>query len=578
MGTNRRIAGQRTLVNLSGLLVLLVAAALAFASCSGGDTPKKAKQGESCELTKDCKKGLLCRDKICVDKKMGADAGNVDGESGDGSSTDTDGGSEPVEREDYFVSYIERDALTDKGTLKVFSTKDGSHTDVSSRNCTNNCWLSTDMKYFVYTERAGMGKSDIMVAEVGSNLKSKGNAEALLTEVEDVSFHGNYVSYVKTGSASRTARYMKLSEIKKDKETDRNYETIGNVEDVSDDWHVDPENDVGVLYKVGNSSQSMEISAGKASDRKGDGTFTLGGPNFQKESGSYFGGSVPSAISRDGRLVAFATTGAPNDYALCNGDPWKASACKQKGKYYKCGTEDRCVRLEVAVHFIDLKNADKLGEKCRTEEACGPYQECYIPSNQQLDTAKCIPGRVVLGVPLTPKQGEGDGKLGCQIVAEDDSIDFTSIHGPLSFDKDHNLYAVGIRERFYQGGGNSSCPGDYDTHTGQVVKIDPEKRTYDILEGLTPDKEFDPGACWNSAEKKLSIDGCGVYVDKARVSPEGNEIVFAGTNPNTDTVGDANRYVGLWHMLRDVSDRWFTGDKNTSATEIVRAIWVHPPK
>lgn len=563
------------------------------------ETDEKAAEGEECSVDGDCKEELLCRKSTCIargntvigenceshaDCNIGenifcrsgkcdfvespGDAGidvNVGGDAGDtGGMEETDTG--PGEDEDYYISYVLIDETTNEGRLRVYDTADGTDVAVSpeTMNCGSNCWLSRDANYFVYTQDAGGTTVDIYVAEVGEGLQAKGAGEPLVEGVEDVSMLGNHVTYRQGESDGKDTAWVKPV-------SGGEAETVASVGG-DGDWYADPDQDVGIVYSVGESSQSMTIEAGQATSRDSDSTYTLGGPNFQEESGAYFGGNVLTTSSPDGRVAAFVTFDAPNDYEQCTrqspNDAWSSQECNGD-LYYKCGTEQKCTRLELTVHFVDTENRDNLGERCDGgPDACGPIHECYVPSDQQLNEAECIPGRVVLGVPNT-KQGKERETSGCEIIQEDDSIDFTGVRGPLSFDSENNLYLVGLRNR--------ECFGTYDIPSSHIVRVNPREGTYEKLEGLPDDKSFDGGKCWNSQEQELEIDEeCLVFVQSAQLSPKGREIAYTATNPNTSTPAQAQQFIHLWHMRADGSGRWFTGDKNTPTTDVAEHIRVHP--
>jgi hypothetical protein len=257
----------------------------------------------------------------------------------------------------------------------------------------------------------------------------------------------------------------------------------------------------------------------------------------------------------------------PNNYQACQreqeANPYSSQEC---GETYRCGTQETCVRLEVTVNLIDFDNADNLGTSCSQPGGCGEVHECNIPSPQQVDDARCIPGRVVLGVPQAPAQ---NGESGCQIVSGDDSIDFTSANGPLSWDNENNLYLVGQLNR--------ECLGDYDIPAGQVVKIDPtaDEKGYEIVGGLGAMEELDLNQCYDAETESIDVENCQPHIAHAIVSPGGNEIAFAGTNPNISTPGLGGELLYLWRMLRDDSQRWFTGDAETDPSNSISNLNVH---
>ncbi len=550
------------------LLSLLLAFLLGGLGCSGGEEgPDKSGEGESCSVAADCQQPFVCRDGVCTDGSSG-DVGVEDG--GDTGTSLTS--------EDYYISYLVTDRANpqEPGELKVYSTADQTHTvvnDPDAVDCSSECWLTRDMQHFVYTESAGGSMVDVMVAGVGENFEAAGEGTALVEEVTDVEMQGNHVSFMDgsvQGGGTVFTREVSA-------EGDGQAQSVGDVGG-SDDWVVDPVNDAGLLFVVGESNSTLDVEIGAATDRQDVSSFQIDGANFQEESGAFFGGAVPAAFSRDGRVGAFVTQEAPNDGAYCTRDneqnAWSTSDC-DTDLYYKCGNDQRCTRLEVVLHTVDMQNAEELGENCDAAEECSPYHECYIPAADRSDEAMCVPGRTVLGVPPTT-QGPERETPGCRITSEDDSIDFTSVNGPLSFDADKNIYMVGQRQRSVPDASRYSCPGDYDTDTSQIVRVDPRDREYDVLGGFGPEESYSADACAGGAEDPEELEGCEVFVDSAVISPGGNELAYAGTHPSTQSTGQADSNLSLWHMLWDRSERWFARDESTGTSAQVSSIHVHP--
>lgn len=529
-------------------LVFSVAALGAWGCPDNGAGP-----GESCESSDDCEGELRCRDNKCIEPgTSGNDAGT------DGGMTDA---GPSLEEEDYAISYRLVDRAENTGKLEVYSTSTEERHTISgeSMDCSANCWLTRDGSYLVRTERAGGQKVDVIAHEVGSDWSLTGNQSTVVSGVSEVRMGRNHVSYE---TESQQAAYRTIP--------DGEEQIIAPVEG-STDWVVAPEADRALIFEPGNASQSMTVKAGKATDRSSDGSVELGGPNFQETSGSYFTGSVAAArISSDGSRGAFVTV-SPNDYGDCERSepqsPYSSSACAE---YTRCGTEERCTRLEITVHFIDFENVANLGTGCSSRDGgddCGDLHHCSFPSEGQLDEAECIPGRTVIGVPETPPQ---NGAKGCAIVREDGSIDFTGFRGPLTFDREGRAYLVGRRDR--------SCLGDYSTKASQIVRIDPEKDGYRRLGGLGPEESFVPDDCVDLDNDRVDLENCNVFVGRAAAAPEGSEVAYSATNPNASSGDQAASVMNVWRMFRDGSERWFTGDFETETITTVESIRVHPPR
>lgn len=558
-----------------------IALALAAVGLVGGfgcgdDGEQKAGEGESCGTSKDCKSELICRQEVCI-RPGGADAGTDATDADvveDGSST------EQPEPEDYYISYVLEPGENAPGELHLYNTADDSDVVVSpdGMNCSFNCWVSKDLNHFVHAKDAGGGNLDIYVSELDSELKAKGEGEKLVGPVQDVSVRGNIVTYRKTdGSASNVAFYKPLS--------GGSEKTIGQIEEGTGDWFVDPKNDIAVRYSEGNRPVTLDMTIGKASNRDSDTTYTFDGTNFKGQGGGYFDDNILTATSQNGTYLGLVLSDAPNDYQSCtresSDDPWSSDECNSE-KAYQCGDDGRCTRLEATVHVIEVAKKDNLGQSCEygKDGACGDIHECDAPSDQKASEAVCIPRRTVIGVPTT-KQGPERTKSGCELVERDDSIHFTETRGPLSFDDDGNAYLVGERDRSCIRSQFTEVPMRKRDNIGPnsyAVKVDPTSGEYELLEGLPSDKLFSPGECYNDKEEKLELrEACTPWIDRVRVSPGGDEVAYTATNPNTSSWARSNDTPYLWHMLSDGSERWFTGDAETdTAHTTTQYLQVHP--
>jgi hypothetical protein len=522
----------------------LVSLTLFGLGCGGSG----AGEGESCETTADCKSGLTCTNGTC---------------SSDNGDAGMDGGTEPTE-EDYYISFsLEPATGGGNGRLMLYSTADGSLTQVSpdSVNCRGNCYLSEDLSRFVHWEQSG-GESTIYSAQINEDMKASGQGELIKTGVTNPTPFGNYIGFLQQQGDDQQARIMPV-----DGSTEQTITSISDGWQILPDGDQDVTNDKLMVFETGSGAQTLNIQASTVGNIGTAETVTLGGSNFQEQSGSYFGSPFTASISPDGEIGAYLARGMPNNYQACEreqeADPYSSEDC---GETYRCGTQETCVRLEVTVNLIDFDNADNLGTSCRQPGGCGEIHECNIPSTSQVDEARCIPGRVVLGVPQAPAQ---NGESGCQIVSGDDSIDFTSANGPLSWDNQNNLYLVGQLNR--------ECLGDYDIPAGQVVKIDPtaDEKGYEIVGGLGAMDKLDLNQCYDPETESIDVENCQPHISHAIVSPGGNEIAFAGTNPNISTPGLGSELLYLWRMLRDDSQRWFAGDAQTEPSNSISNLNVH---
>jgi hypothetical protein len=585
-----------------GLAALALVAGLGGCSSDDGSGPKKAKRGGSCQSTSDCKKPLRCRSGTCKGPSTTTDGGppgdataDAGGNgTGDGTSTDT---GPSFEAENYYMSYTVEDLVDSDKELRVYSTESEEETVVnpSSVDCSQNCWLTRDLSHFVYTKRGvSTGSREVYVAEVGANLKASGEGERILQSVRDVTLRGNHLVYARSesnsggGNASgRTIYYRKIGESGSETE-------VGPTGESGDsDWFVDPERDVVAVYDRSQSGQ-ISFQVGSTDDWTGSQPIVIDGRKYKQTPTGLFGGIGATAVSRDGRILAFSIVKGPNNYSQCTrdnkSDPYSVQdqKCGPSSYGFRCGTggasdQGRCTRLETTIYFVDLKQEfrERLGSECSSEGSCGPYQKCYIPGNN-VDQARCLPGRVTVGATAQ----EGFQGSACSIAESDPLVDFTGITGPLSFDDDGNLYAVGVRDR--------SCLSENysNDQSSQVIRIDPERRTnfdlttrdsrdrpYERVVGLNPDQAFEPGQCYDDATG-FTLDTCGVFVGEVRVSPNGQELAYTGTNPNSGR-NLAREKLYLWHQLRDGSQKWAAGnDKNISDNNSnkYQDLRVHPPR
>lgn len=514
------------------------------AGCSKPDDPK-AKEGEACTVDADCESGLACRNDVCVARTVtdgGMDAG------GDGMTEEGDMTIGPVEDEDYFISYILQDA-EDNTTLWVYNTASGEHTQVSpdGTDCRLGCWLSDDLSTLI-TAQSNAAQFDILTTPLDTTFATSGNTMTIAQSVRRIEVHGNTVTYVKEDGGVNNAYYQNLG---------GGGETlvgaIGQANATEGDWYVASESNTGVLYNA--TLQTLEVKIGELGSELEELTYTLNSENYQETSGSYFGGSIPTAFSDDGKLMAMVTQKAPLDYNLCE----NASECLGPGQ--RCGRFGRCAAIEVAVHFFDLDNLDNLGEPCSADEACGPVHTCDIPAEDAVDQAVCIPRRVVLGLPGQQMQ---NGQTGCAITDGNEDYYYTDIRAPISFGADGNLYLTGAR----------AC-GDFNIEDTDILRLSPESSDFQVVWG-NEGVNFSPDDCYDPVEEKVDVTNCTVWIERAIVSPGGNELAFIGTNPNVVEPALAETNVDMWTVKRNGEDHAWVGKHGELS--VVKDIRVHPPR
>lgn len=486
------------------------------------------------------------------DAAVNPDAGDVsesDGTSGNNNTT--------PEPEDYFISYVMQDKTGGGSSLNVYSTADGTHTQVSPEgfSCVLGCWLSSDMSNFVWVESNEAGGTVDIYAATVSDLTANDDGQLIAEGVSKPAVAGNVVTYRRESGGQYSAYYVSL-----DGGSETAIGGLGSQQTTLGGWHIDPASNQGMIFSP--NLQTMDLRFGSLDGTITDTAYTVDAENYQQTSGSYFGESMPVAFSRDGKVAAFVTE-APNDYGECE----SASDCS--GPVQRCGHQGRCTAIEVTVHFVDLENLGDLGGACGGPGTCGDILECYQPG-ADTTTARCIPKRVVVGMPTTPTQEPTPGATkqgGCELTEGNADYQYTKIRGPLSFDKGGNLYAVGTRDC------NSGDAGDSD-----ILKFDPASGEYEVVWG-NPDTGYDPDLCWNNDSNPPGPDDaqCVPYITSARVSPKGNEVAFLATNPGVAEGRLAPDTMDLWTVLRNGEDHAWVGGHDSVLKHVTR-MYVHSPQ
>lgn len=514
------------------------------------DTDTGAKEGESCATSSDCKKELVCRNDQCVTPTViDEDATSDDTETPDGSDEPDVEEPEEIDAADYYISYLLEDQLEETEFLHVLSTEDGTDHQISDADhpCDRGCWLTEDMSYFAWAEvdpdsTAGL---NIFAVEV-VDFVLQGDGEQVASGALSISAAGNGITYRRDG----TSYYLPLSSGGEEREI------AGLAGDgPMGGWYVDPGADVAFAFSP--TLDSLELKVGTFEDLAFDSVFTLNAVNYAGGAGSYYGSTMPVAVSPDGTLLAFITK-APNDYRECG----TAQDCP--GPVKICGANNFCSVLEITANFLDLENVDKLGGECSTSEDCGGVHQCYQPGPAA--DATCIPGRVALGLPDTPYQRANPGdtpRSGCELSKDDATYEYTQFEAPISFDNDGNLYGAARRDCVSEG-----TVGDSD-----IIKINPRTKEYGVVWGNSS-TGFDPSKCWDADNQVVDISECEPYISAAVVSPDGNDIAFSATNPNIDNEDFGKRNLDIWSVLRNGEEHDWVGGHNVFQT--VDRIAVHP--
>lgn len=539
-----------------GASCLGITTLLLFTGCSEEPAPPPLKQeGEACQVDKDCEAGLACRAEVCTLLNVPADMGDM-GDTGGGDMTPSPDMAMPVAGEDYVVSFLRKmNSGSEKGNTYLY-TLDTNSEAVSrvsddANLCKYNCWLSDDATYMVYIvpKAADTATYDVYATSVDASLKAAGSGSVIVPDAQRVVFLGDSVSFTRSSGDAITAFRLKLGTTQEVAFSD--LEVRGN--DSQDSWTVGKESGKVVVFSP--TLQTLSVRVGALSDKvsAADEAYVIDGSNYQMVSGAYFSNNIPAAISPDGKYLAVLTD-SPNNYNLC---ATNADCDVARGQH--CGDKKLCTVRELTVHTFDLEAISELptaandGKNCTTDADCSTAHECYIPANTQLDKARCIPRRVVLGLDGQLKQPRvgGSSKPGCEITASRDTQRYTDVNAPLSFGPDNNLYLVAQRD----------CPelaGENNMPDSDILRISPQGGMVDVVTGNMR-QDFDDARCYDAQEQKIDTSDCVIYIQQADLSPGGNELAFLGTNPNTTDVSQVDSKLDVWTVLKNGDDREWLG-------------------
>lgn len=515
-----------------------------FAFACSDDAPQKAKVGEACNIDPDCQDGLLCRGSICVEPAQ------TNNDVGTNNDVDVPDMEVPIENEEFYISYLIQDLLDNTRSLRVLDTQTGTKTRVSpdGYNCFNGCWVTDDLTrfYALNTNADKPGTFDVVEFPV-MNLKATGEGNVIITAVRGVRVVGNTLTYIREENEINSAYYWDGAE--------RPVGPLGGAQATQGDWQISSDAELAVTYRA--TLQTMDVLVGElgAIIDTPDKIYTINAENYQEVAGSYFGGNVPTAISKDGKRLAMITASAPLDTNACT----DASQCTGPGE--RCGRFGRCASIKVAVHMFDLENSDNLGKPCSGNAACGPIHVCDIPSDTQLDLAVCIPRPVVLGLPGQQTQGN-PARPGCELTQGNDDLFYTGARSPISFGPDGNVYVVADRD----------C-NDFNIPAAGVLRISPTTGQIDMVYG-NKTENYDVNLCYDPIENTPSVEQCVTYIDSVHLSPNGNKIAFLATNPYVVDYELAKSTLDIWVANRDGSNFKWLG--NHGELEAVRAIRTHP--
>ena len=561
-----------------GLAVALLAGGAWLAGCSDDDGAEE----EPCERTADCDDGEVCSDDgLCVEEEV----------------------PEIVEDEEYWLSYFARatqDVSEDAYRLQGSLDGDASDFDTGDVDCTQTrfCGFTKGGDYFVYATQNSEGIDpyyyDVVATPVSGDPPALiGESEVIVSDVAVPQITSEGVAYERNID-DRSTLFTKA--IGGEEEF---LHRLHAVDTPRHHWEFDADRERLMVWQpVG--LDSMDMYSGRVDfeapeeDRFENHLVTILDGTNRGQAGGLFQGGGPMAISPTGRYIAFVT-GGPNDYEACS-ETGSSDECEGTARVCGEADEPRCVAVENTVHVVDMEYADDINEPCTSHDDCGPFNRCDS-AHDDFSGGVCAGERFVLGVPPL-SQG---GKTGCEWTREDGSFGFTHINGPVSFSADNRIYVVGQRQC-------DSDPQDPETEVesnidrSSIVAIDLETKTHEEVFGNTENADYAPGGCGllpdvpceevgdcpevegnydyacvddicrqvpsdaqgdeycvdesdcpfsfaQSCEDGVCVrNECVMVVDSAQTSPQGSDVLFTGTNPETASPGNAGRRLDMWRM------------------------------
>lgn len=507
-------------------------------------------EGEvECDVHDDCPSGMLCEDgETCVDDE-GEVACESDADCGDGRFCDDEvceidpfgpfAPPTPVEDENYSVTYYGSSSQAE-GQLRFVGVgeESGVEIDTGSVDCdsAHRCAVSQDGTHLLVVDSTGGGEFDILAAPLdGEPPAVSGDATTIANGVEGPRFRGDGVTYRRIENGNQYVAYFQRYDDSPEQLVTLHSEGESLLPHAFD---YDP-NTERVMHYEPASLDSLHIRVGGPDRSVEESLAFLDGSNRRGDAGSLYIGSVPTGVSPDGRFVAFVTTG-PNNYENCGTD----DDCT--GTSHVCGTkENRCVAVEPTVNVIDMHYAELIGGPCTSHEDCGPVNRCDSGS-ETFDQGTCEPQRIVVGL---PKLSQGSpSKTGCEATRDDGSFSFTDIEAPLTFGPDNRVYFVGQRDCI-RTPADPDDDSEADIPRTSIVAGDLATGEYEEIWGNIDGDDFNIGDCGGGTGP--AQDTCTIYIENARLTPRGNDIIFTGSNPTVGSQGLATSRLEVWRVDRD---------------------------
>jgi hypothetical protein len=460
----------------------------------------------------------------------------------------------PPEPENLAITYRKVPELDDSAALGLYLPTDGNgnggdgsrpdNIEISGNgiDCSLGCWVSEDMSTAIFLERTGQSLFTVNKVPLNSSYQPSGQAEAVVSGVENLSVKPTHITYQK----DQTAHYRVFGNLGTEK-------TIGTVMggesgSIQGDWAVEPDTGRALVFQPDEVGQKVTVKYRSGESSSLEEVYVIDSSNYQSASGSFYGGSFATAFSPNNQHAALLTN-APNDYKSCDGD----SDCSGPGRF--CGNNNRCTAYEHAVRFFDLENMTNLGTDCGDAGQCGETHQCYTPTGDFTD-GRCIPKRVAFGL------GAPQMNI-CQETSRDSERPYTNARGPLSFDDRGHAFLVGGRD----------CASESNIQQTDILKFDIDEGEYEVVTGNSGE-DFEASKCYDSEAEELVPGECTVYIEEAKISPNYDELIFTATSPEVQEARLAQDNIDIWRILRNGENKRWVG-KSGEQSEAVQSFTVH---
>lgn len=520
---------------------------------------------DTCDDSADCADGEVCDPEtgICVDEggvdftcesALECDVGEICSEHGVCVEDE-------VVDEDYNVSFVaEARSDTVETELRWVDVGAGSSevVDTGDIDCEQayECGVTPDGNHLLVVERDGDGGFDASVASLEGDPPSvSGSANVFAEGVDNARIRGDGVAFESDDGSHITAHFQPH---------DGDAQHVATLHDVDAEsllhrWDIHPQSGrVSQYIPVGLRSLDVRVGSTDEVLTSDDQVHFFDGANVGTALSSHYLRSIPTGFSEDGRFVAFYTEG-PNYYEECEAN----DDCS--GTSQQCGEENRCFAAEATVNVVDMEHTDMIGEDCLGHEDCGPVHRCDSTSTDpdDFDGGECAPQRIVVGL-TTLTQGP-ESEDGCEATRAGGDFPFTDAEPPFEFGPDGRVYFVGTRDCAR----SPAVEGDEDEANiprTSVVAADPATAEIEEIWGNTDNLDFTVEGCYADDGTVEDDSMCAVYIDEARLSPAGDEVVFRATNAASASEGLNQTALDVWKVRRDGENAAWIGDSSAGHT------------